>query len=115
MNLEKTLREIVETQMNLFGLNQNRASYKLHQVYSSNLIHAINGEIFELPKGVERISICYRNSINNCLNDRDFMYYDNVLIPLGTHIYSEKFSHSVYFLDNEFNCENSIKLSEFII
>ena len=117
MSNEKTLRDIIESSMDLYHFT--RPKYAFNRVFSVGLIHDSHMELVELPEGVVRADIEYweirEQGRRGCLESRSFMEYENRLVPLGTHTSERKPDFQMYQLDENGNETGRQPFYEFVL
>lgn len=105
MSKEKTLREIIERDMDLYHLT--RPPYAFNRIFSVGLIYGSQMEVVDLPEGVARTVIEYWEirelGRRGCLESISFMDYENRLVTLGTHASERKSDFQVSQQDDSGN------------
>lgn len=117
MNKEKTLRDIIESDMDLFDMI--RPPYQFNRIFSVGLIGDSHMELIDLPEGIKRTNIEYweirEQGKRGCLKSKSFMEYEGLLVPLGTHTSERKSDFKVYRLDKLGNEVNKQNLYDFVL
>ena len=113
--IQRKVEVILPENIGLF-FNTDEFDYEIIQIYSLNMIHDSQNQILDLPEGitihVANIKQIRKSDKYWVLKRVDFMFYDNHLIPLGTHISNQKDKFYVYSVEGT---QDKMPINDFML